>query len=367
MAAIDLLFDVKRDSERLHQLVLGALLQRTALLSRLVPLPSVPTALQLHWEPEGKAYDLGLTLGGGDAKGAAAGRRGRVLVEIKLDGAVNEDQLAQQCNPSRLHAEDRLLYLLLGYSAMTSDRTGLRERVRRIGEHSGRPELLDRVSLRDADDLIPLLADPALLPFGPDHADARDLAAAYRDALLALAERTRRFAERPLAEWQDGDYFGFFAACRARSIAGMGRARIGRASGPDGSVVQCSFAETPLSGGVGTLELQFENARLVVRLHATAERKALRQRVLDALVALGVCGEAKDPAKELDKSPDRAAASATEIFFEPAPLRLSSSMAVAQREGLLSGFPDRFDWGQLAARVAAAEAALRKVASHINP
>src|SRR4029078_10242086 len=123
------------------------------------------------------------------------------------DGAVNEDQLAQQCNPSRLHAEDRLLYLLLGYSAMTSDRPGLRERVRRIGEHTARPELLDRVSLRDADDLIPLLADPAILPGGPDHRHARDLAAPYRDALLALAQRTRRFAEKPLADWQDGDYF----------------------------------------------------------------------------------------------------------------------------------------------------------------
>lgn len=348
MAAIDLLFDVKRDSERLHQLVLGALLQRTTLLGRLVPLASPPTGLTLQWEPDGKAYDLGITLGDSVGKG---GRRERVVVEIKLDTAVSEEKLAQQCNASRLHGEDRLLYLLLGYSAITSDRVGLRERIRRIGEHTGRPELLDRVSLRDADDLIPLLADPALLPGGLDHHDARDLSSAYRDALLTLTERTRRFSSRTIAGWQDGDFFGFFAACRARNIAGMSRCRIARVAGPDGSVVACSFGETQIFGGLGSFELQFDNARLTLRLHATAERKALRQRVVDAMTALDLLG---DPNVET-------------LRFEPAPLRLSSTMAVAQLDGLLDGFPERFDWQRFATRIELAEAALRKVAARIGP
>lgn len=352
MAAIDLLFDVKRDSERLHQLVLGALLQRTMLLGRLVPLPSVPTGLSLQWEPDGKAYDLGITLGDGASK--AGGRRERVLVEIKLDTAVSEEKLAQQCNASRLHGEDRLLYLLLGFSSITSDRAGLRERIRRIGEHTGRPELIDRVSLRDADDLIPLLADPALLPGGPDHRDARDMASAYRDALLSLAERSRRFSSRAASTWQDGDFFGFFAACRARNVAGMGRCKIGRLAGPDGSVVACSFTETQIFGGLGSFELQFDNGRLTLRLHATAERKALRQRVVDAMTALGLLAETSDPSIE-------------NLRFEQAPLRLSSTMAVAQLDGLLEGFPDRFDWERFQTRIETVEAAMRKVAARIGP
>lgn len=352
MAAIDLLFDVKRDSERLHQLVLGALLQRTLLLSRLVPFGSAPTDLQLHWEPEGKAYDLAIGLGGPEP--GAGGRRSRVLVEVKLDSPLSEDRVAQQLSASRLHAEDRLLYLLLGYSAITSDRAGLRERIRRIGEHTGRSDLLDRVSLRDVDDLAPLLADPALLPAGADHHDARDLASAYRDALLALSERTRRFSSRPVTDWQDGDFYGFFAACRARGAStgsAMARARIGRVAGPEGSVVGCTFAETPLLGSLGHLDLHFENGRLCLRVHAAAERKALRQRILEALGQLGLLEAGAPP----PLGP-----------LSPAPPRLAAAMIVAQRDGLLDEFPDRFDWARFFAQLASAEAALRKVAAGIG-
>ena len=358
MAAIDLLFDVKRDSERLHQLVIGALLQQTMLLSRLVPLEGTPTQLQLQFQPEG--YDLSIALGF-DGPGKTQVRRGRVFVEIKLNSPVNEDQLAQQCSPTRLHADDRLLYLLLGYSMITSDRARLRERVRRLGEHTGRPELLDRVSLRDADELIPLLADPALLPGGPAHRDARDLAAAYRDALLALADRTRHFANRPVSEWQMGDFFGFFAACRSRGIASLGRARIARVAGGAGgesSVVSCTFAETPLPGGLGMLDLQFDNRRLVLRLHATADRKELQKRVLDALAASGLL-----LGGERGGEPDGGA----ELLFEPAPLRRAATMTVAQIEGMLDGSPERLDWGRFTTRMLAAEAALRKVVARIGP
>jgi hypothetical protein len=55
MAAIDLLFRAKKDSERLHQLVLGTLLARTRLLARLLPLrePQRLDLAALQWEPEG--------------------------------------------------------------------------------------------------------------------------------------------------------------------------------------------------------------------------------------------------------------------------------------------------------------------------
>lgn len=352
MAAIDLLFDVKRDSERLHQLVLGALLQRTTLLSRLVPQSEAPRQLQLHWEPDGKAYDLGVSY----VLGAAApdGRRRRVLIELKLDGALGEDQLAQQLNPGRLHADDRLLYLLLGFSAITTDRAALRERARRIGEHTGRPELLDRISLRDADDLIPLLADPSLLPGGPDHRDARDLASSYRDALLALSERGRRFASRPASEWQDGDFFGFFAAARSRGIAGLARARIGRVQSAEGAVAGCDFCELPLAASGSSndrVDLHFESGRLCLRLHVATERKALRQRALDIL---GAAGWLEPGHPQLGP-------------LSVAPLRLSSAMTVVQRDGLLAGFPERFDWEGLRVQLEAAEAIARKVAAELRP
>ncbi len=360
MAAIDLLFDVKRDSERLHQLVLGALLERTRLLSRLLPLGGEPTQLRLQFEPEGKIYDIGLNLTFARNPPAASPPRGRVLIEIKLDSPLSEDRLAQQLNQSRLHDEDRLLYLLLGYSAITSDRAGLRERIRRIGEYTARPDLLDRVSLREADDLIPLLADPTVLPGGAEHRDARDLAAAYRDALLLLTERTRHFASHPVADWQEGDFFGFFSACRSHGVgrpffdtAGASSApspaRISRVTGAEGSIVGFTFAEAPLPGGAGRLDLHFENARLCLRLHTSSERKTLRQRVSEAVTHVSGAGEV--PFGPL----------------VPAPLRLSAVMTLAQRDGLLSGFPNSFDFTRFCSEMAAAEAALRKVAASVAP
>ncbi len=345
MGAIDLLFAVKRDSERLHQLVLGALLARTKLLTRLVPLTSAPTQIQLQWDPEGKSYDLGLNLTFAGEEAKEKGRRGRVLVEMKLDSPVNEDRLAQQLSASRLHAEDRLLYFLLGHSAITSDRSSLRERVRRIGAHSGRPDLPDRVSLRDSADLVALLADPELLPDGPDHHDARDLAAAYRDALLALLERTRGYASHSVADWQEGDFYGFFAACRARGIAGMTRMRLGRAASADGAGVSCVCSEAPLCGELGHLDWQFENARLVLRLHATGDRKALRQRVLSAI------------------ADTQSIAAAPALLLSPAPPRLAAVMPLSFCDGLLAAFPGNFDWALFSQQMAAAEQLLRNVAA----
>jgi hypothetical protein len=354
MAAIDLLFDGKRDSERLHKLVLGALLQRTLLLSRLVPLGGTPTQIQLQFEPERKTYDLGLGLTYDDARAGSSTRCTRVFVEIKIDSPLSEDQLAQQLNPARLRAEDRLLYLLLGYSAITTDRALLRERIRRIGEHTSRPDLLDRVSLRESVELIPLLADPVVLPPGRDHRDARDLTAAYRDALLSLAERTQGFAARPVSEWQEGDFYGFFAACRSRGIIGaelgLCRGQIGRVAGSEGSAVGYAFGAVPLPAGLGQLELQFENARLCLRLQTASKRKLLGQRVFAAITAAGLLEAGASPLGPLS----------------PVPLRLSAVMTLAQREGLLDGFPDRFDWSLLQAKLAAAEAALREVADQLQ-
>jgi hypothetical protein len=357
MAAIDLLFAVKPTSERLHLLVLGALLQRTALLARLLPDvatlagPAAATKAappELHFEPEGKLYDLAL-LGPADDPRAATAGRGRVLIELLLDSPLRPDKLAQQLNPGRFHDRDRLLYLLLGHSAITSDRRALQQRAARIAELSGRPDLVDRISLRDADDLIPLLGEPLLGPASADHHDARDLTAAYRDALLQLRQRSERFAERPLADWDDADFYGFFASARRRRIAGLHTAQIGRLATSDGSGVGCSFAEVALPAGAGQLELGFVGSRLTLRLLATADRKGLQKRLLDRLGQLV-------PLAPSDGEPPTSG-------WQQSPLRLAAVMTLAQRDGLLAGFPHHFDWQQFSGEVVAAEAILRQLAA----
>lgn len=308
MAAIDLLFDVKKDSERLHLLVLGALLSRTRLLGRLLPLPSVPVPpLGLSWEPEGKAYDLAITLP--VAPGASAG--GRVLVELRIDSALSEDQVAQQLNPGRFSDDDRLLYLLLGYSGVTTDCAAIRARIQSLGERTGRPDLIDRVSFRDAGDLIPLLADPTLWPeSGPDHRDARDLAASYRDALTGLHARLLRHAERPVAEWQEGDYFGFYASLRAhKTELGLSKASLGRVHGEGGPAWGLSWGYTPLAypdkGADAQLYLQLEGDRLSVKLRADTpgQRKLAHARILAVSSELGLFPEGG--ALSLKKAPQR--------------------------------------------------------------
>jgi hypothetical protein len=292
MGAIDLLFDVKRDSERLHQLVLGALLSQTRLCDRLVPRTTTLPAADpdgaktedrtLVFDPLGKAFDL-----------AVLSRGARVLIEVKLDTAISEDHLAQQL--SRTQDGDQVLLLLLGYSALSTDRASLRERIARIGHHSHRPDLIDRVHLRDARDLIPLLSDPTLLsPLSaqPDHRqrDARDLAMSYRDALWILQERLRSYSVRPLAEWGDGELYGLYAACR--DLRPDGALRIGRLPSADGTVLGCRLRTLPVRGGNAQLELALEGTRLCLRLlpqpGAGDSRKHQREAAAEALRRVGL-------------------------------------------------------------------------------
>lgn len=362
MGAIDLLFDVKRDSERLHQLVLGALLSRTSLVDRLVPRPPRAAtasrgdgARPLQFDPAGKAFDL--AIGPSDDWMGT----GRVFVEVKLDTPIHEDQLAQQLAPGRLHDGDRLLCLLLGYSAVTTDRAALRDRIRRIGEHSGRPDLQDRVSLRDAADLIPLLADPGLWPHAHDihHRDARDLATAYRDALLQLTARLASYTHKPLADWGDGDFIGFYSACRDRRLIAGPPPRIGRIATADGLTLGCAFGPQVICGGQAQLDLAFEGPRLCLRLHpqpgATESRRSLRALAQAALVAHGAF-----------------LAGAAPPFVE-SPARLTAVMTLAQCDLLQSLTPhpggpmaDLSDGAPLTRALQAADALLRSVVTQLK-
>lgn len=299
MAAIDLLFRAKKDSERLHQLVLGTLLGRTRLLARLLPLREhqQPDLGALQWEPEGKAYDLAIPThseaGGGEA-------RGRVLVELKLDGALDGEQLDRQLNPRLFRGSDQLLYLLLGYSEATLDRRQVREALQRAAKRDGVPDLPERVHVRGAAEVMAALADPELLPAaGPERADARDLAAAYRDLLHELRDRTTHYNERPVRAFREGDYVGFFAACQSsRAFADPAQPGdaldvvLRRVSAETGSVVTCELGWREVPGG--ELFLQLENDRLSLRARAAtdSQRKKLREQAEQALVTAGLLSPA---------------------------------------------------------------------------
>lgn len=371
MGAIDLLFDVKRDSERLHQLVLGALLSKTLLFDRLVPGCSTwgPAASDaatgwrdrtLIFDPLGKAFDLGVI-----------GRGFRVLVEVKLDAPASEDHLAQQL--SRLQDDDHLLLLLLGYSALTTDRSGLRDRIARIGHHSGRPDLLDRVHLRDAGDLIPLLSDPTLLSpasIEPDHAqrDARDLAMSYRDALWILQQRLRSYSERPLPAWGDAELYGFYAACR--DAHGDGSLRIGRLATADGTALGCRLAMSKVRAGKAQLELAFEGTRLSLRLvpqpGASEGRKPQREAAQDALRRVGL--ELVPPAVHWVEAPPRLTAvmclATCDVLPGTSAQGADSGSARAPAEAATQiAAADLQPGGRVAVVLAAALQTLRKVAA----
>lgn len=379
MGAIDLLFDIKRDSERLHQLVLGALLSRTPLIDRLVPrLPprSLTTpgaqsewadepvaagtrARTLVFDPQGKAFDLAVLFAEASPATSATDEIGRVLVEVKIDSPLSEDHVAQQL--SRIGERDHVLYLLLGYSAITSDRAALRDRIERIGRHSARPDLLDRVSLRDARDVIPLLSDPALLP--PDVSDGlartrdvRDMAVAYRDALLSLQARLHSFRGRPPTEWSDGDLYGFYDACRRARIGSFAAAQIGRIASADGAVLGCRAAPLSVLAGQALLDLAMEGPRLCLRLTpqpgAREPRRALRDAAQAALTQVGFAS----------LSPG--------LNWIESPPRLTAVMTLASADNLLADAVAAGDLagdGRLTQALQDADGMLRKVAARLSP
>ena len=86
MAAIDLLFDHKPNNERVHQVALSGLLLHTRLLERILGVPGL-RAIELEWEPERRLYDLAFTVT--EPSGAVE----RIFVELKIDGALDKEQL----------------------------------------------------------------------------------------------------------------------------------------------------------------------------------------------------------------------------------------------------------------------------------
>ncbi len=196
MAAIDLLFDVKKESERLHQLVLGPLLIRTRLLEKLA-IGGVPVREDFEWEPRGRSFDLGVEIS--DPEGA------HVWVEMKVDGCLTAGQVKRQVSAAK--QGDQLLYMLLGHAQYT---TNLREIQAILSER-----LPEHYKVVTGSELCGALGQAdLLLGTAKEDRDVRDLATAYLNWLRVLQDRYRHFSGRAFGDWDHGDCFAFFDWCR---------------------------------------------------------------------------------------------------------------------------------------------------------
>jgi hypothetical protein len=275
MGAIDLLFEMKPDSERLHQLAIGALLRHCPLLQRLGVTEEAPASHQ--WEPLGRTFDLGVRLSGG----------AHAYIELKVDAALGQGQVRQQLQELRAEGRggDRVLYLLLGYTAISCPPESIRAIAREVGVTD------DRVTVRGAAEVARLLGAPEMLWAGAQAPggiarDARDLAVSYRDHLLLLQQRMNGFFDRPPQQWGDGDYYGFFDHAR-RTLPGMAGAGIEYVANPSGGFIGCWWAHQAVAKG-SKVYLQFEGPRLCVKIkvEAAERRSALRDQACGHLLQL---------------------------------------------------------------------------------
>lgn len=319
VGAIDLLFAIKPDSERLHQLAVGSLLRHSPLLQRLGVLPpgeaaAEEAALVDHqWEPLGGTYDLAVRLRGG----------AQVFIELKVDSALSDDQLRRQIQELRAEgrAGDRVLYLLLGYTAITAA-----ERIAHLARDVSLPA--DRMLIRGADEVAQALSAPELLwgagasAGGPAARDARDLAVAYRDHLLLLKQRVRGFFDRPASAWSDGDFYGFFAHCR-REVPSMADAGIDYVANPAGGFVGCWWAAQHLAPGI-KVYLQYEGPRLCVKIEVEPQDR--RGRLRDQACAYLLRMTPPEPLQ----------------IVRPARLGHGRWMTIGYLEGVPFGLRDRF-------------------------
>lgn len=281
MAAIDLLFDTKRESERLHQAVLCGLLSRTRVLHQLLGLTGLEV-VDFDWEPGRSPLEQAVYLRASD------GSRTRVWIEARVDHGPSEARLGEQLAHVLANPKDRLLYLLLGYCRITAPRRDLLFRLASTPVPPGSPSLLGRVGVCDAQELITLLGDAEVLPPGDTHRrrDARDLCSAYRDVLQELEGRTRRFAERPVASWDAGDYLGFFDACRRRpATVQMQEAGIGFLSEQDGGFFACWWCYAAI-GPDAWVYLRFEDDRLCIKLEVGDTYKGIQRPLYERARAL---------------------------------------------------------------------------------
>lgn len=293
MAAIDLLFQTKVESERLHQVALGPILTRSRLLDQL-DIPGTPTPDAWEWEPERGLFDLAIPLSDPEWPDAEPTRR--VWIELKIDSELDSSQLDRQLE--FLDGKpDHLLYLLLGTTAYTGGdwRDEIVQRRREVDGACG--------IVCNATKLMVHLQDLAHEhdSQGSD-GDLRDLILAYHRALDRLSQRVEGFRGRPLQEWQYTEYVGFFAELLRRNPAMKGQTWIGEVSTPRGGFAAAAWGWRPLEiDGSHEVYLQWEgyfrqaaDLRLCIKIkvqdraNASGLRNAAHEMVMNAARQLGV-------------------------------------------------------------------------------
>lgn len=266
MSAIDALLDWNPTSERVHQIVLACLLQRTPLAEKLRFGTGAPTGIQE--ETYGRLYDLTVSFV----------KRTEVHLELKVDSALYERQVERQMK--FLPDEDLLVYVLLGTARFEWDE----KRFEKVRQKTGKPprERLRRIELSQLRDSVDRLA-PAT-----SSADHRDLATAYGALLRRIAALTEQFEAKPLQEWDGHDWQGFYASVRQRLNLGDAGQRYvpNRRGGFFG--MWWHGLDLPLSTGAEAY-LQAEQEKLCFKVSASTEgapdRAAVRDRFREELLA----------------------------------------------------------------------------------
>jgi hypothetical protein len=277
MSAIDLIFGVKNDSERLHQIVLGPLLLRTKTVRHAFN-DSIMQINDFSWEPEKRLFDLATTHSGATGKEA-----GTIWIEIKIDSALSEDQLRRQIKHIAGRPQDKILYLLLGYSGITTDRS-LINKIRQEYKIDD-----SRIVVMNNDQLVSMFDDPDILPSidDPLRSDARDLVHVYKDLLIKLKQRTDKFFEREVNSWTIGDYYGFFDYCRHNKVGEMVDAGINYVANGSGGFYGCWWCWQTVCDDA-QVYLQFEGSKLCLRIWVgTIEKRiSYRDKALEVLLSL---------------------------------------------------------------------------------
>ncbi len=256
MSIIDRLFATKIECERLHQAALAVLLQEPALLDRLCELRFERPAV--NWEPESGAFDLSVE----------GSNRPRLLIELKLDDTLTKQRIVDQLAHTRKVAGQQVLYLLLGVSGLSR---GLHwPDWSYVYTQTEKPLVRTSTELRAA-----LSACRSEIEDG----EWRGLAEAYERVLLQLERRTGGYVTKRAGEFEYFDYFGYFDALRrARQIS---QARIQYV--PNASEGFVAFAWGGIDHLEGTVFLQFEDARLCLKIWTDDAPKPARIRMREAV------------------------------------------------------------------------------------
>lgn len=217
MAGVDLLFEEKRSSERLHQIALASLLRHTDLLSQL---GYSDIDGDLVWEPEGGLFDLAVR----------GSETPDLWIEVKVHGKLGSGQLTKQFEflDGEGRESDHMLYLLLGLSRIPE------YRLRRNLESAER-SLESRIQRVDGSNLKEVLQSDSRAGEAPG---AETLLGSYVDQLAAFDRRLDDFEGTPASEWGITEHFAFYDACRGRTSE-MHEANIDYASTRAGGRVVC--------------------------------------------------------------------------------------------------------------------------------